>query len=879
MKSGIRNSVMMEKKSISEPQTPLTQWQNSLPFKFSLVQLIIASILIFSTAWVMLRIQNQQITEQQAVLNQNHGQIVIAKLQEMTSQVENLVNAIASIAKLYRYDHEQLSKTIPTLLALENQKDVISGGGIWPEPSAFNQQKFRNSLFWSRNIHDELIKIDTYNDDAFPSYHTEAWYRPTRYFPSGKTFWSKSYIDPSTQEPMITASGAVWMDHQFIGAATADISLEKLNTLLRNAMTDISGYVIVLDYHNQVLAYPRGKNHAAILDQAANSLLTFNDLTKQHPNFDPLALALNTADSAFVTKAIAERVFTQEQMDNLTRLTADNERKMLTAIVNNNARNHFTTPQQLASVPLATDPILNTPALASIFLMPNTYWKILVVTPIAPLQDTAKHLVEKIGIYLVLIQLIGLIILFILQHRLIITPIMKMVEALKRDDPTAIEFKAKQRHDEIGLLAKTLLSRTQQLDVAMASLDASNLALEQQLKTQQLFQQELNHHKEQLRSLLKFSKHLIYIKDLSGKYTLVNDKYCEVLGIERRRIIGVSDFELFQSQLAQTFQKNDQRVTQNQDAIHFEESIPTPHGYQVYQMTKFDIRDDEDNSIAVGAIGFNMDLKKRQEQEQEKRFQNQAAHLQKQQSKMQIVNDENNALKQQLAEFNKAFEMQFQINLSKAQSQKLMQNFLAEVITQIMQEQDRLLAQICQTQANGGDESQIAITDMMTVQAKRLRHIAQLFNAHQNDVRPLHLALFMRQLLDLLQVQFIRANVTVWLTCDENLIIDGNSWQYLQLFYRLLNNTLNHAFKNHHQIREITIHLQRNANELQVELTDNGIGMTDQQLSQLRQNMAQNLCLGTLTCLNLWMKNDLKGQLTIQSELNKGTQILCRWPC
>ncbi len=195
---------MMEKKSISEPQTPLTQWQNSLPFKFSLVQLIIASILIFSTAWVMLRIQNQQITEQQAVLNQNHGQIVIAKLQEMTSQVENLVNAIASIAKLYRYDHEQLSKTIPTLLALENQKDVISGGGIWPEPSAFNQQKFRNSLFWSRNIHDELIKIDTYNDDAFPSYHTEAWYRPTRYFPSGKTFWSKSYIDPSTQEPMIT---------------------------------------------------------------------------------------------------------------------------------------------------------------------------------------------------------------------------------------------------------------------------------------------------------------------------------------------------------------------------------------------------------------------------------------------------------------------------------------------------------------------------------------------------------------------------------------------------------------------------------------------------------------------------------------------------
>ncbi|MCL1091776.1 PAS domain-containing protein [Shewanella profunda] len=868
----------MEKNSISEPQTPLTQWQNSLPFKFSLIQLIIASILIFSTTWIMLRIQNQQITEQQAVLNQNHGQIVIAKLQEMTSQVENLVNAIANIAKLYRYDHDQLSRTIPTLLTVENQKDIISGGGIWPEPSAFNQQKFRDSLFWSRNIHDELIKIDTYNDDAYPSYHTEEWYRPTRYFPAGKTFWSKSYIDPTTKEPMITASGAMWMEHQFIGAATADIGLEKLNMLLRNAMAEISGYVIVLDHNNQVLVYPHSKNHDVAQDQAPNTLLTFDDLTKQHSSFDPLALALNTADRTFVTQAIAERVFTQDQMDNLTRLTADNEREMLIAIVNNNARNHFTTPKQLASVSLATDPILNTPALASIFLMPNTYWKILIVTPVAPLQDTAKHLVEQVGIYLVCIQLVGLILLFLLQHRLIITPIMKMVEALKRNDPTAIELKAKQRHDEIGLLAKTLLSRTQQLEVAMASLDASNLALEQQLETLQLFQQELNHHKEQLRSLLKFSQNLIYIKDLSGKYILVNDKYCEVLGIERRRIIGASDFELFQSQLAQTYQKNDRRVTHNQDAIHFEELIPTPHGHQTYQMTKFDIRDDEDNSIAVGAIGFNMDLKKRQEQEQEKLFQNQASYLQKQQSKIQIVNDDNNALRQQLALLNKELDMQYQLSLSKAQSQKLMQNFLAEVMTQMMQEQDRLLAQICQTQADSNNEYLIAITDRVTVQAKRLRHIAQLFNAHQSDIRPLHLAQFMRQLLDLLQMQLTRANVTVHLRCDENLIVDGSSWQYLQLFYRLLSNTLNHAFKTHQQTREINIHFRRESNKLQVTLDDNGVGMTEQQLSQLQQEMAQGLCLGTLTCLNLWIRNDLKGQLTVQSKLNKGTQIHCRWP-
>lgn len=67
----------MDKRPIFAPQASLTQWQKSLPFKLSLLQLIIASILIFSTAWVILNIQTQQISEQQTLLNQNHGQIII----------------------------------------------------------------------------------------------------------------------------------------------------------------------------------------------------------------------------------------------------------------------------------------------------------------------------------------------------------------------------------------------------------------------------------------------------------------------------------------------------------------------------------------------------------------------------------------------------------------------------------------------------------------------------------------------------------------------------------------------------------------------------------------------------------------------------------
>lgn len=868
----------MDKRPIFAPQASLTQWQKSLPFKLSLLQLIIASILIFSTAWVILNIQTQQISEQQTLLNQNHGQIIIAKLQEMTSQVENQVNAISQIAMLYRHEPEQLSKSIPVLLSIESQKDIISGGGIWPEPGAFNRQKFRDSLFWAHNIRGELVAIDSYNSDNFPSYHTEEWYRPTRFFPAGKVFWSKSYVDPTTHEPMVTASSAMWVDHQFIGAATTDISLEKLNQLLRNAMLDVSGYVVAIDHQNQILAFPNRDNTRQSQSDTTHHLMSFDALAKVEHAFTPIASALQLADRSFIDQAIAERVFTQEQMDNLTRLSSDNEREMLSAIVNDNAKNHFTTPRRIASIALTMDPVLKAPSLVSVFLMPHTYWKILVVTPVAPLQDTAKKLIEKVGLSLVAIQMLGLISLFILQHRLIMAPIMEMVRALKRNDSASIELKAKERHDEVGLLAKTFLSRTQQLEIAMASLDASNLALEQQLLSQQHVQQELNRHKEQLRSLLDFASTIIYIKDLNGRYTLVNHKYCEVLGIERRKIIGAMDFELFPAPLAQLYQQNDQRVNHRHDALHFEEPIPTPRGEIIYQMTKFDIRDDEDNSIGVGAIGFNVDLKKRQEKAQEKLLEQQQQQMKEQQHLTQLAQQELALMREQIGELNHEITQQIQLNLNKQQSLKLMQHFLAEVINQMMQEQDRLLAQVCQIRQDEYIDQSAKAVHLMSQQAVRLRQISQLFTDQHSEIRPLHLAQFLQHLLSLLQPQLLKAQVKVNLNCDELLIIDGNAWQYLQFFYRLLNNTLQHAFKEHHQHREILLQLDKRGNELHILLQDNGVGISTAHLEQLRHDIHQRQCTGTLSCLNLWIKYELNGELIVNSELNLGTQIECHWP-
>ncbi|QYJ80126.1 PDC sensor domain-containing protein [Shewanella acanthi] len=887
---------------------PKTQWHNSLPFKLSLIQLIIATLLIFSTAWVILTIQSQQLNEQQSQLNQNQGQMVIAKLQEMTSQIETQVNSISNIAKLYRYQPQALKLSIPVLLNTESHRDIVLGGGVWPEPYAFDPQKPRDSLFWARDAKGDLQFINSYNDEPHPNYQNEEWYRPTRLLPAGKTYWSKSYIDKATHEPMVTAASAIWMEHQFIGAATTDISLDKLNILLRHAMADVSGYVIALDRHNQILASPPSPYASNAKTPPQTALLNFSAMTEQQIAFTPILQALQMADEAFIAQSKLVRVFSDKQLANLKypshamkqgdvstgvvdeNIVQDNvieadepkanllEADLLEAIVNDNATQQFSTPRRIASVSIKDDPLLNSPAIASIFLMPHTYWKIVVVTPVAPLEDTAKTLVEKVGLYLVLIQVLGLFLLFILQHKLVIKPIIEMVKALKHNDPAKLEHQASNRSDEVGLLAKSLINRTEQLEVAMASLDASNLALEQQLQNQDRIQQQLKGHKEQLNSLLEFSPNIVYIKNREGKYTLVNDKYCALLATERKKILGVTDFELFPSQIAEQYRLGDLRVNHSSEAIIYEESFASPQGELIYQITKFEIKDEEFNPIGIGAIGIDISLKKRHQKEQEQVITQLQTQLEQQQLQTQLALQQIGQWQAKIeTKDNEIAKLRQQLT-SQKHSQKLIQHFLAELMPQLVLEQDQALAMLCQSPPLANTPQQAHIANMMSEQATRLRQIAPLFIDEASNIRPLHLSQFINSVLYLLAPTIKRTQVTVNYQCDEHLVIEASVWHYLQLFYRLLNNSLQHAFKEHQQHRQLNLTIEKRENQLQVKLEDNGCGIPSQQLIHLHQQMAQGVCVGSLSCLNVWIHNEMKGEMRLSSELSKGTCILCHWP-
>ena len=868
----------MYKQRKSHPHGHHTHWRKSLPFKFSVIQLVIASILICSTLWLTLSVQREQLLTQQQEVNQSYGQLIVSHLHEVTTQIEGLVMSIASMGRVYRYDSEHLTKTIPSILDAENQRNVIISGGIWPEPGAFDANKTQNSYFWVRNTLGEFVKNDDYNTTTALSYHGEDWYRPMRFFPSGKTFWSKSYIDPYTHEAMVTASVPMWMDHEFIGVATVDMSLQGIGQRLHAEIQNLNGYVITLDNHNRIISFP---NQDSGIDHGVSSqfsLMDFSQLSQHFPQYQTLETAINTADLAFIEHAKANRLYTSDQINTLLHQASGDEKALMGALINNTANNWPLVPKLLSQFEQAEDPWLHEPVLVSVFLMPSTYWKIVTITPLSSLKDEAKQLTGKVGLYLILMQLLALIVLFLLQYRLFVTPLSRIVNALSSDNPAKLELDASNRNDEVGLLAKAFISRTHQLEIALASLDAGNIALEQQLQIQQRAQQELKQYKDQLNALLKSSNSLIYIKDLDGRYILVNDKFCEMLGIEKRHVLSATDGELFPTTLAKIYHDNDKRVLQSQHTMSFEEPIPTLQGDAPFLVTKFAIFDDDEQVVAIGAIAFDISAKKQIEQ-QYSQLENLYLHEKTQhEQRLADTRDQIAELKLSLQQQSSDIARHTQLSADNLQQEKLMQTLMSGVVQQLMTEHDRLVANLCaQSDSLTSTLFDEYLADM-TQQADKLRHLHLLLSHTQQEDKPINIKHFIERILVLVTPQLSAQQVKVTLNCDDHIIVDTDPWDYLLLLYRLLTNTISHAFKVHHESRCVTIVIEKLDGFIDITVQDNGAGLTSSQLAQLQQHIEHDVCSGTLSCLSLWVALKMQGHLNVESEQGIGTKIHCSIP-
>lgn len=125
----------------------------------------------------------------------------------------------------------------------------------------------------------------------------------------------------------------------------------------------------------------------------------------------------------------------------------------------------------------------------------------------------------------------------------------------------------------------------------------------------------LSAQKRFLQDLIENSGALVFVKDLEGRYELINRKWEEVTGIKREDVLGKTDEEVFPGEVGQRFRKLDLEVIASQRVIDGEESMADGQSMRYFLSTKFPLFN-PDGSLK-GICGMSTDITHRKNTENE----------------------------------------------------------------------------------------------------------------------------------------------------------------------------------------------------------------------------------------------------------------------
>lgn len=204
------------------------------------------------------------------------------------SEIQGTTAALAHLAEALPRDEQLVRDSLPGVIDSQGDQ-AIAGGGLWPEPGAFEPGVQRRSFFWARNAGGRLDYSDDYNAAEAAAYQDESWYSEARSAAPGRCVWSEGYLDSVTGVAMTTCSVPYRIAGQFAGVATLDLRLDGLAQFLQREGNVTGGYAFVVDQAGNLLFFPGV--------EASSELPTLAGLIARQPAIEPLQVALQAARS------------------------------------------------------------------------------------------------------------------------------------------------------------------------------------------------------------------------------------------------------------------------------------------------------------------------------------------------------------------------------------------------------------------------------------------------------------------------------------------------------------------------------------------------------------------------------------------------------
>ena len=429
------------------------------------------------------------IIQQSDKLNDEIGKTITLSLREKLSASESLTRSLAKLASVLEKSPDVFLKVVPEILNQSGMENMIAGGGIWPEPYMFNPEKERSAFFWARDLDGELQFLDDYNAEAGRGYHREEWYVPLRYVAPKNVYWSKSYRDPHSMEPMVTCSVPIWIDGKFSGVATVDLKLAGLSAFMQSQTRLIGGYAFALDRNNRLLSFPSTEeqllSHFDVEQYTEEAYPTIQALVEQN---DALKSVQSELQRVTLQYEVNQPLHKVQEVDALSQKIArdsdqilpDEARKIARMMLETKSNEQFSMLAKHGKrLSILYDPLLKEASSVSVLHMPDIGWKVVIAMPARYTSSMVSQITEgMVGLLFILLAFAALLyVLFF--NSVFLQPVNRLTHQIRslvsrEDYVTMLNVKGK---DELAQLASWFNIRTAQLAEALRNLKNRNKEL------------------------------------------------------------------------------------------------------------------------------------------------------------------------------------------------------------------------------------------------------------------------------------------------------------------------------------------------------------------------------------------------------------------
>lgn len=146
------------------------------------------------------------------------------------------------------------------------------------------------------------------------------------------------------------------------------------------------------------------------------------------------------------------------------------------------------------------------------------------------------------------------------------------------------------------------------------------------------YEMEIVQSQKRLQSVLDNATSLIYIKDLEGKYLLVNKQFKEIFNVEEKDVTGKTAYDFMDRELAERITAGSEQVRTTGIHMEIQETITLEDGDHHFLITKFPLLDTQNQIFGLAGIGTDITERVQHEGElkESKRIAEDAKKLQEQ---------------------------------------------------------------------------------------------------------------------------------------------------------------------------------------------------------------------------------------------------------